>query len=336
MMGLETAEMRLLDTLRNRRSEIDVTVRVVGRRHAQAHARRIDAPWYPSIRGTSSRRAFRGADLIHLAGLTLAPPRRRPFVATFHDLSPFHYADETPLPPWGRAVAARAELLICPSWFTAAELQEQLGVAGERIRVIPNGPGAEVSPCTDPLSDDELRLLGLSRPFVLRVGGWTKRKNVPLLLDAWRRVEQQSPLTLALAGPPQRERDAQLAAHPLQRVHVLDYVPAPLFPGLLRAATALITTSTYEGFGLPALEGMTGGVPVVAFRAPFVEEVCGDAALLVDDAEGLAHAVLRIAQDAELRARLIAGGLARARLYTWDRAVDKLLDAYREVGDRYA
>jgi glycosyltransferase involved in cell wall biosynthesis len=332
MMGLEIAELRLLSALRARRNGIEVDVRVVGRRGARDYARRIGACWYPSLLGNSSLRSFRGADLVHLAGLTLRPPRRAPFVATFHDLSPFHYDDEAPLPPWGRDVAARAELLVCPSRFTASELQQQLGVPAERIRVIPNGPGAEVSAETEPLSDDELRRLALARPFVLRVGGWTKRKNLPFLLDAWRRVEERSPLTLALAGPPQPARDAQLAERPLRNVRLLDYLPGPLVPRLLRAATALVTTSTYEGFGLPALEAMRAGVPVVALRAPFVEEVCGDAAMLADDPDGFADAVLRVAEDEELRARLVARGFRRAGLFTWERAADKLLAVYREAG----
>jgi glycosyltransferase involved in cell wall biosynthesis len=254
-----------------------------------------------------------------------------PFVATFHDLSPFHYDDEGRFPPWGQDVAARAELLVCPSRFTAGELQEQLDVSAKRIRVVPNGPGMEVSVQTEPLSDQELQRLGLARPFALRLGGWTKRKNVPFLLDAWRTVEEASALKLVLAGPPHQARDAQLAQQPLRSVCSLDYLPAVLIPRLLRAATALVTTSTYEGFGLPVLEALRAGIPVVALRTPFVEEICADAALLTEDTDGFAEAVLRVAEDGELRKRLVARGVKRAALFTWERAAERLVTVYREA-----
>jgi glycosyltransferase involved in cell wall biosynthesis len=335
MMGLEVSELRLLAALRGRRNNgVELDVRVVGRRGAREYARRLGARWYPSVRGTSSPRAFRGANLVHLAGLTLPPPRRVPFVATFYDLSPFRYDDEGLFPPWGRDVAKRAELLVCPSHFTASELQEQLSVPAGRIRVVPCGPGADVSTETQPLSDNELHRLGLTRPFALRLGGWTKRKNVPFLLDAWRRVEKRSPLTLALAGPPQQARDAQLAEQPLRSVSVLDYLPAELVPRLLRTATALVTTSTYEGFGLPVLEALRAGIPVVALRAPFVEEICADAALLAEDVDGFAEAVLRVAEDEDLRKRLVTRGLERAALFTWERAAEGLVAVYREADHR--
>jgi alpha-1,3-rhamnosyl/mannosyltransferase len=333
MMGLEVSEFRLLAALREQRNRIEVDVRVVGRRGAREYARRLGARWYPSVRGLSSPRAFRGANLVHLAGLTLPPPHRVPFVATFHDLSPFRYNDEGLFPPWGRDIAKRAELVVCPSHFTAGELQEQLGVPAARIRIVPNGPGANVSVKTQPLSDAELQRLGLTRPFALRLGGWTQRKNVPFLLAAWRHVEERSALTLALAGPPQRARDAQLAEQPLRSVSVLDYLPAALVPRLLRTATALVTTSTYEGFGLPVLEALRAGTPVVALRAPFVEEICADAALLADDVDGFAEAVLRIAEDEELRKRLVTRGLERAALFTWERAAKGLVAVYGEAGN---
>jgi alpha-1,3-rhamnosyl/mannosyltransferase len=268
---------------------------------------------------------------VHLAGLSLPPPRRTPFVATFYDLSPFHYDDEGFFPSWGRDVAARATLLVCPSRFTANELQEQLSVPLDRIRVVPIGPGADVSVETKPLSEDELRRLGVTRPFALRLGGWTKRKNVPFLLEAWQRVEEQSALSLVLAGPAQQARDVQLAQRPLRNVHVLDYLPSRLIPRLLRAATTLVTTSTYEGFGLPVLEALRAGVPVVALRTPFVEEICGDAALLADDADGFADAVIRVAEDQDLRERLVSRGLERAALFSWERTAAELRAVYREA-----
>jgi hypothetical protein len=101
--GLENAEARLLHAVAGRRGEIDVRVRVVGRRTALGYARRLGARWVPS-----PRLAWRGAELIHLAGLSLPPPRGVPYLATFHDLAALVYPDEGALPPWGGQIARDA------------------------------------------------------------------------------------------------------------------------------------------------------------------------------------------------------------------------------------
>ncbi len=332
-MGLETAEARLLEALAGGRNGTFVDVRVVGGRGARRYARRLGARWYPAPPNRASRRVWRGAELLHLAGLTIPPPARRRFLATFHDLSPLHFGDEGTLPPWTQEIADRAELLFCPSRFTASELGRELGVPHERIRVVPNGPGHDLSPTIEPLADDELAALGIARPFLLRLGGYTERKNVPLLLAAWPAVRRRHEVSLALVGPAQAARAAQLAQAPsLAGVAVLDYLPAELVPRLLRSATALVSTSTYEGFGLPALEAMAAGTPVVAVRAPAVEEVCGSAGLLVEnDPAELARALVRLLTDGELRRRLAAAGLRRASSFSWARSADAVLAVYREL-----
>lgn len=329
-MGLETAELRLLDALRAAPNGLTLDVRVVGGRSARRHARRIEARWFPARPGGRSRRAWRQADLIHLAGLTIPPPRRARFVATFHDLSPFHYPDEGSLPPWAHEIAERAEMLVCPSAFTAGELERLLGVEPGRIAVVANGPGNDPS-TSEPLSDEELHALGLARPLVLRLGGYTLRKNVSLLLDAWPEIRLRTGATLALVGPAQAVRAERLAAAPsLDGVAVLDYLPATMVTRLVRTADALVSTSLYEGFGLPPLEAMSAGTPVVAVRTPFVEEVCGDAMLPVEnDPAALADAVSRALGDDELRETLRHAGLSRARAFSWSESAHRLLAVYR-------
>ena len=329
-MGLETAELRLLGALRD---SGPLDVRVVGGRGARRYARRIGARWYPARPGRSSPLAWRNAELVHLAGLSVPPPPRGRFVATFYDLSPLSFGDEGALPPWARETAERAERLLVPSNFVARELQRELGVPAERIAVFSNGPGYEVSPATKPLPDGDL---GLTRPYVLRSGGYTARKNVPLLLAAWPEIRRRTGATLALAGPPQPARAAQLAAAPsLEGVVPLDYVPPELVPGLVRGAAVLVSTSTYEGFGLPPLEAMAAGVPVVAVRCEAVEEVTGGAALIVaNDAAALADAVSRVLEDEELRTRLIEAGLERAGEFSWRRSAGVVRGVYADASAR--
>lgn len=332
-MGLESAERNLLAAMGTDTDGVALELRVVGGRAAGRYARSMGARWHPTRPGGMPWRAWRSADLVHLIGLDLPPPPRGRFVATVHDLAAVRFADEGQLPEWTADIAARASRIVTPSRFTAGELEKLLGVPQKRIRVIPNGPGLPVSPATEALSERELGELGLGLPFVLRTGGYTQRKNFPVLLDAWPEVRRRTGAFLALAGPPQSARDAQLATAPsLDGVVVLDYVPAALMPRLLRSAAALVSTSTYEGFGLPPLEAMAGGVPVVAVRSGAVEEVCGEAALLVeDDSAALTDAIVVALEDEQRRDWLVTAGLARSASFRWERAAEHLLGVYREL-----
>lgn len=330
--GLEHAERRLLSTLVDGKpSGLSIELRVVGRRMARGYARHLGARWVPAAPGSMPRRAWRRADLVHLPGTDLRPPPTD-FVATIHDLAALEYPDEGTLTPWMDEIVQRAVLITCPSQFTATEVERQFRVARERIRVVPNGPGCEISPTTAPLGDAERRALGLPSRFVLRLGGYTQRKNVGRLLEAWQLVEGGDDLHLVLAGPfqPARERLGAVASS-LERVHILDYVEPELLPRLIRSAEALVTTSLYEGFGLTPLEAMAAGTPVVAVRMPAAEEVCGEAAVLVPDEPALlAAAIGQVATDATLRERLRVAGLVRSGAFTWSRAAELLVEVYRD------
>lgn len=331
-MGLELAERRLLNKLRSNSGSVDLDVCVVGRLRALRHARTLGARWVPPLGPHLPRAATTRADLVHLVGLDLPPPRSCPFVVTVHDLAPLRYDDEGSLPSWGPDIASRARLVLTPSAFTAGEIETHFGVPAERIRVFGGGPALDVR-SAEPLSSLELSELGITPPFVLRYGGYTKRKNVPLLLEAWSRMPVA---TLVLAGPPQAAREQVLrSASSLKRVIVLDYVSRDLLARLLKSAALLVSTSAYEGFGLPPLEALAAGTPVIAVDSPFAREVCGQAGLLVDeDADGLARAMTRVLDDGALAESLRDAGLRRAREMTWRKAAETVLSAYREAASR--
>ena len=325
-MGLELAELRLLDALRAASKSIELDIRVIGGRAARRHARRVQGQWIPAPPARPWPAAWRGADLVHLLGLDLPPPKKQPFVAMVHDLSTLHYDDEGALPAWTDEIAERAELLLTPSAFTADELHRLLNVPRERVRIIGGAPVLEAAHAK-PLSSDELRRLGVQAPFVLRYGGYTARKNVSMLLEAWAKV----PLgTLVLAGPKQAARETILAAAPsLERVVVLDYAPPVLLARLLRTAAVFASTSLYEGFGLPPLEALAAGTPVVAVATPVAEEVCGEAAILVkDQADTLGEAIRNLLTEDELAEKLRQAGRQRAARFDWSNTAAEVLRAY--------
>jgi glycosyltransferase involved in cell wall biosynthesis len=210
-------------------------------------------------------------------------------------------------------LARRARLVITVSEFSRGELVELLDAPPERITVIAEGVDERFSPSVDP--GPARAALGLRGPYVLAVGTASGRKNVvalePVAAELWREG-----IEVVLAGS---ERGYLRRGE--SRLRRLGYVPEPLLPGLYAGALAVVTPSRYEGFGLPCLEAMAAGVPVVATRAGALPETVGDAGLLVDldDPGALLHATRSAIADASLRARLTASGRDRAHRFTWER-----------------
>jgi glycosyltransferase involved in cell wall biosynthesis len=178
---------------------------------------------------------------------------------------------------------------------------------------------------------------GIRPPSLLFLGNLNPKKNVKTLIEALGRLRKdgQTRYQLILAGKPTAHRDALEAAirrHGLgAQARFTGFVPDEDLPLLYRAVDALAFPSLFEGFGLPVLEAMACGTPVVASNTSSIPEVAGDAALLVDplDAGALAEAVRRLLEDAGLRRELIARGLRRAQRFSWEEAARRVLDVYR-------
>jgi glycosyltransferase involved in cell wall biosynthesis len=212
------------------------------------------------------------------------------------------------------ALARRARLLITVSEFSRRELIDVLGAPADRVRVIPEGVDERFAGPADP---EPVRAhYDLTRPYVLVVATESRRKNLPVLAAAARALAERGvELVLVGSGRPY----LRTGEVPLRR---LGYVPDQELPGLYAGALALALPSRYEGFGLPCLEAMACGTPVVAADAGALPETVAQAGLLVapDDAEGFVQALLCLIAEDGPRAELIGAGRARAAAFTWSRA----------------
>ncbi|MFL5822901.1 MAG: glycosyltransferase family 4 protein [Solirubrobacteraceae bacterium] len=223
-------------------------------------------------------------------------------------------------------LARRARLLITVSEFSKRELVDLLGARPESIEVIPGGVGERFHARVDPGPAEHV--LGLRKPYVLAVGTVSARKNLDTLGRTERALREKG-IELVVAGS---DRDyLRPVSVPARR---LGFVPDPLLPSLYAGARAVVLPSRYEGFGLPCLEAMACGVPVVCSPFGALPETCGDGALVVDPADEIqfAEAVLSAACHEPTRGRLSVAGLARAARYSWertaeltDRAIERLL-----------
>lgn len=285
-------------------------------------------------------------DLLHVQYLTpFAAPC--PVVSTVQDISfrlyPqwFTWMDRTVMRLFMPGALRRTAAVIVPSQVTADALVDQYRHPRERIFVTPYAPGKEFHRQPSPAARQQMRdELALHEPYMLYVGNLQPRKNAARLIRAFVQAREAGELAerLVLAGQfawkYAEERtlleQAQAASHTLH----IGYVEDKHLPALYAEATAFLFPTLYEGFGLPVLEAMAMGTPVLTANTSALPEVAGDAALLVDptDEDTIADGIMRLATDSELRNRLSATGRARAAALSWEQTAQLTLQAYEVAG----
>ncbi|MCS7312005.1 MAG: glycosyltransferase family 4 protein [Acidobacteria bacterium] len=226
--------------------------------------------------------------------------------------------------------------ILTVSETTARQLEDLYPAVRDRIRVTPLGVPPEFLVPPSPDSAAEVRrAYGLPEGYVLFVGALNRRKNPGLAFEAVRILQSKGwvgPWVVVGQGPLEADlRERQHRSGVV--VHFIGYVPRQQLPAIYGGAALLLMTSHDEGFGIPLLEAMASGVPVVALRRGAVPEVVGDAAVLVDeaDAEAIAAACERVLADSALRTDLIQRGRVRAQHFRWSETARRTYEVYREV-----
>jgi glycosyltransferase involved in cell wall biosynthesis len=304
----------------------------VGRIDRRWPVRALNFAWHRLGWPTVEALARSDFDVVHSMTPLLVPARRAARVVTIADLG--FLADRS----WTRAEvrrdypslvhehARRADAIVVMSQHVRGEVQRLLNIDGEKIAVVE--PGA---PPWAP------RRSVPSPGYVLFVGTLEPRKNIGVLLDAFERLVPHTSVELVIAGKPaphiqpwlERMQRPPLAG----RVRQLGYIDPAARRAIYEGAAVLVLPSLDEGFGLPVLEAMTLGVPVVTSNRGSLPEVVGDAGPLVeaDDSRALADAIARVLRDDAFASACVSKGLARAREYRWDRAAQQTYAVYQQA-----
>jgi glycosyltransferase involved in cell wall biosynthesis len=283
-----------------------------------------------SFRPLFERRQWFRPALFHGLNQRLPASRFPRTICTFHDLFVMTGDYSTPefrarFTAQARAAAGRADLIACVSAFTAGQVRDVLGVEPARLRVVPHGVRfPETAPQRSP------------EPVILHVGAIQRRKNLVLLIAAFERAVPP-PWQLVLAGSDgfgAREVHDRIAASSARdRIQVTGWIDDRRLAGLYARASVFAFPSLDEGFGIPVLEAMAQGVPVLCSGRAALAEVCGDAAMLAGafEEDAWADALARLTADESLRDSYSARGRAHARAFSWRQAADRTWKLYLEL-----
>lgn len=292
----------------------------------------------------------RHLDVVHATGFPGPVWGSARSVMTVHDISVLDRPELIPTPAsrwywsqWLAWSARHADVLVTPSNFTADRIMGRLGVSARSIVTLPYPPRSEFTPASRAEQMALRSHLGIAAPFCLGVGALEPRKDWQGVLTAFAQIARRAPHRLVLVGPVNvpASRERLLASIRRlgleQRVQWHGYVPLPWLRILYSAADLLIFPETYAGYGLPVLEAMACGTPVITYDNTALRETAAGAALLLQPpyaADVLAEMVLYVLQDASLRAEMKRRGLERVRQLSWEETADCLAAIYAAASRR--
>lgn len=291
-------------------------------------------------------RLLNGSDLAHFYYFVHPYRLPMPYVVSIFDTVYSVYPSS--LSPVQRAVYETtirmsvrcASLILTDSQSAKSDIVRYFGPPEEKVRVIPLGVESRFSLCDVQDIIDCRRRYGLPDQFILYVGNHKPHKNVRTVVDALALVRNDTACSLVLLDDGgedcRRTRSRVQETGMTDRVIFLRELPEADLPLMYNAADLFVFPSLYEGFGLPPLEAMACGTPVVTSNTSALPEVVGDAGIMVDPTrvDELADAMLRVLRSPDLRSEMTAKGLERARKYTWEETARQTRKAYEEVYDR--
>ncbi len=311
------------------------------------YERALGAPLRLVMRTIQRRRftqSVRDVDIVHMLGPTKFVPSGPPLVATIHDLFPMD-------PSFGLSADMQrrfpgrierqlrvASAVVCPSSFVAGTIRETFPWYTGQIAVTPLAASDAFVPTT--LSDHVRRKHAIQDRFLLFIGRVDPRKNIPRMLKAWatlsRELRSQTQFVLLLAGDQGSLEKLKKEHHQIlsdQSIRLIYEVPSNEMIQLLSGSRALVFTTLGEGFGLPVIEAMKCGCPVIASNNTSLPEVGGDAALYVDpyDVDSIAEAMRRCIVDDDAVSDMKQRGLVHAQKFTWQETARKTLAVYSSV-----
>jgi glycosyltransferase involved in cell wall biosynthesis len=297
-------------------------------------------------------RRFRG-DLYHIPTNVVPFFMPRPYVVTVHDMSSLLFQGRQDLrQDWRlyrfRRGLERASAVISVSQATRSDVQHTLGIPVSRTRLIYNAPDPVFTAPARGLELDEtyhtMERYQINYPFILYAGNIRPQKNIPRLVEAFavlrgelKRHPIYSDLRLIIIGDEISKypavRQAVIRTRVEQAVRFLGFVPIHTLRMFYKAAAIFAFPSLYEGFGLPPLEAMACGTPVVCSNVSSLPEVVGDAAVLVnpENVFDIARGLREVLLDEKLRQQCVVRGYEQLRHFSWDRAAERVLQTYREV-----
>lgn len=303
---------------------------------------RYREPWRQLLLPLLLRR--HNIDVCFFTNFVLSVLARCPMVLTIHDLSVklFPRTHQLRNVVWARSLmpisTRRSRHIIAVSNNTKLDLLRIMDIKAEKVSVVYEGAPSEFNPEPQPEDSEALKHYGITKPYVLFVGTLEPRKNLNVLIKGFDKASKNNPdLHLVLVG--KRGWMAQAIFDELERrdllgrVHITGYVKEGYLPSLYREASAFIYPSLYEGFGLPPLEAMASGTPVIVSRSSSLPEVVGDAGIYVDplSVDELAQAIDDVANDEQLAADLRKKGLEQAKRFSWEVAAKETLEILRDA-----
>ncbi len=292
------------------------------------------------------------ADIIHFFYNWSFPFRKKvPSVLTVHDVIPFTFREAMGLyrniflyKPGIRMACRLNDIIVTVSEFSKQDIVKKVGVPHDKIRVIPNGL-REQNP-KDPSLEEELKnKFEIKDTFILNVGGIHERKNIVRLIHAFARMVNLNGysgkllITGSVSGAPYQNKmksicDASVRETGMEnRIVFTGFISEKELDSLFRIADFLIYPSLYEGFGIPILEAMKMGLPVITSNTTAIPEVSGDAAYLVDpnNIEEMTSVMSDLILNRQRQEEMIEKGLERARSYTWQNVSESYLKLYQEI-----